>query len=180
MEDINHIIEGCKKQELPYQEKLYTQLYPALYALCKSFFQDPHDVLTALNNGMLRVFKNIKQYDASKGIFFNWAYTIVRHAALTLVRDRNNHLTFELNDKLVEPADSNPFKKLEWKDIYVHLDQLPATTRSVCSLHYLEGFSIDEIADALGIKDGTVKWHLHECRNRLKIIFDNHNLRNIG
>lgn len=145
-------------------------MYPALFALCKTFFDEKHDILTALNNGMLKVFKNIAQYDAAKGTFFNWAYTIVRHAALTIVRDAKTNEDLKYDGDVAPAPGHNPLANAEWKDIYIYLGQLPATTRAVCSLFYLEGFSIKEIATALGMKEGTVKWHLAESRSRLKPI----------
>jgi len=129
---------------------------------------------------MLKVFKHIHEYDPSKGSFFNWAYTSVRNAALTLIRDKKPNLTFELNENMQEAYGPNPFKQLEWKDIYYYLGQLPSNTRYVCNLFYLEGFSIKEIAAAISMKEGTVKWHLNECRNRLKTIFDQHVIKNGG
>ncbi len=171
MEDLTNILQGCKNNCRLSQEKLYRQFYPALFALGKKFFSDNHEILTAINNGMLRVFKNIDQYDASKGEFFNWVYTIVRNAALTLIRDKNTIIYAELQDDITSSSTINPFKKAEWKDIYIYLDKLPGATRAVCSLFYMEGFSIKEIVDALGIKEGTVKWHLNESRNKLKEIF---------
>ncbi len=129
---------------------------------------------------MLRVFKNIEQYDESKGTFFNWVYTIVRNSALTVIRDKKTNLTFELTENVKEKTDNNPFKQLEWKDIYYYLDKLPAKTRCVCSLYYLEGFSMKEISDSIDMKEGAVKWHLSECRCRLKIIFEQHNIKKNG
>jgi RNA polymerase sigma factor (sigma-70 family) len=177
---LDKLIEGCKKNDPQSQEKLYKQFYPAMFALCKCFFSDNHDILTAVNNGMLKVFRNIHQYDPSKGDFFNWAYTTVRNAALTLIRDKKNKLTFELTENNGDAVVNNPFKQLEWKDVYYYLDQLPANTRYVCSLYYLEGFSIKEITGLIDMKEGTVKWHLNECRTKLKVIFEQYNARNIG
>jgi RNA polymerase sigma-70 factor (ECF subfamily) len=121
---------------------------------------------------MLKVFKNIEQYDESKGTLFNWVYTIVRHAAISHFKQQKVNLTYELNDRLKDTWESNPFIHLEWKDIYVYLDQLPKTTRTVCALFYLQGFAINEIASALEIKEGTVKWHLNESRTKLKVLFN--------
>lgn len=122
---------------------------------------------------MLRAFQHIHQFDPAKGPLFNWLYTIVRNAALTQVRNRNENLLVEWKEQLAIPVNENPFKPLEWKDIYVLLEKLPPTTRAVCSLFYLEGFSIREISEAMQMKDGTVKWHLNESRTRLKQIFKN-------
>lgn len=171
MSNINEILEGCRQNNRQSQEKLYRQFYPALFALCKQFFEDDHEALTALNNGMLKVYKNIEQFDSSKGELFNWTYTIVRNAALTLIRDKKQYAVIELKEGVTNIPSDNPFKSLEWKDIYVYLGKLPPVTRAVCSLFYIEGLSIKETASSLSIKEGTVKWHLNECRNKLKRIF---------
>ena len=124
---------------------------------------------------MLKVFANIGQYDASKGEFFSWMYTTVRNAALTMLRDRKTQ-TFdyvEMEEKMGFVSDENPFEQLSGTDIHVYLMQLPLATRRICSLYYMDGFSVKEIAEALAISDGTVKWHLSESRNRLKVIFEN-------
>lgn len=172
-----HILDGCRNNDPQSQEKLYRQFYPAMFALCKCFFSDKHDILTAVNNGMLKVFRNIHRYDPAKGDLFNWAYTTVRNAALTLIRDKKTTLTFELNENNSDAVVNNPFRHLEWKDIYYYLDQLPPNTRYVCSLYYLEGFSIKEITNLIDMKEGTVKWQLNECRTRLKEIFERHTNR---
>lgn len=171
MDELNDIIAGCRQNDRICQEKLYRQFFPPLYALCKKFFDDNHEVLTALNNGMLRVYKNIGQYDSSKGEFFNWVYTIIRNSALTLIRGKKAEPIVELDKDISEIVDYNPFIKADWKDIYKYLDRLPSSTRAVCSLFYMEGFSIKEISSSLQMKDGTVKWHLNESRNKLKEIF---------
>jgi RNA polymerase sigma-70 factor (ECF subfamily) len=172
LENIASIIEGCKKQDRLSQEKLYRQFYPALFALCKTFFEDNHDVLTALNNGMLKVFKHIEQYDEKKGAFFNWVYTIIRNAALTQIRNKKSgkEAYTMLTESELDTASYNPFKEKTWDDIYLFLAKLPSTTRAVCSLFYLEGFAIKEISASLEMKEGTVKWHLNESRSRLKVI----------
>ena len=120
---------------------------------------------------MLRVYKNIEQFDHTKGTFFNWVYTIVRNASLTLVRDKKTVASMELfTDDLQDTAGYNPFLEKEWHDIFSFLAKLPPTTRAVCSLYYMEGFSIKEMSIALDMKEGTVKWHLNESRKQLKII----------
>ncbi len=146
--------------------------YPALFALCKKFFADDHQALEALNDGMLKVYKNIGAYNSTKGLFFNWLYTIVRNTALDKLKLQLHKEPAELTENLTDGG--NPLNGLEWKDIYKLLDVLPPATRPVCSLFYLEGFSIKEIGDRLGISVGTVKWHLNETRKKLKPVFKNY------
>lgn len=120
---------------------------------------------------MLRVFKNIEQYDAGKGAFFNWVYTVVRNAALTQVRNNGNNPSLVFTGEVPVTASFNPFEEKEWDTVYNMLHKLPATTRAVCILYYMDGYPIKEIAGELEMKEGTVKWHLNEGRTRLKNIF---------
>lgn len=166
---------GCKRRERQYQEKLYRQFYPVLFALCQNFFEDKHDIVTAINNGMLKVFANIDRYDPDKGEFFSWMYTTVRNAALTMLRDRKTQAFnyVEIEDRMGFLSRDDPFEALSASDIHICLMQLPVATRRICSLFYMDGFAIKEIAEALTISEGTVKWHLSESRRRLQTILKN-------
>jgi RNA polymerase sigma-70 factor (ECF subfamily) len=50
------------------------------------------------------------------------------------------------------------------------LRELPRQQRAVVVLHYLEGFSVSEVAAQLGVSDGTVKTHLSRARTRLAAV----------
>ena len=168
MEDLDEIIEGCKRKESVYQEKLYRHFYPALYTLCKTFFSNDHDVITALNNGMLRVFANIDKYDAAKGNFYSWLHAVVRNTALTYLRDLKQFRTIELTEEL-ENISEKSLTNLKWEELFKVLSCLPTDTRAVVVLFYVEAFSIKEISGMLQMKEGTVKWHLSEGRKKLKL-----------
>jgi RNA polymerase sigma-70 factor (ECF subfamily) len=51
------------------------------------------------------------------------------------------------------------------------IGQLEDPSRNVLLLRFVEGFSIDEVAEALALPVGTVKSHIHRSRSRLKQIF---------
>lgn len=88
-DNLNILLKGCIRYDRLSQEKLYQQVYPDLFALCHKFFDDEHDILTALNNGMMSVFNNIEKYDTRKGDLYGWIYSIVRNAAISVVRIKN-------------------------------------------------------------------------------------------
>jgi RNA polymerase sigma-70 factor (ECF subfamily) len=174
LEDHQQLIQGCAANDRLSQEKLYKKFYPPLMFLCKRFFRDDHEALEVLNDGMLKVYKNIRHYDSAKGTLFNWAYTIVRNTAL----DRLKLVKFpqyrELNGISKTHPEHNPLESLEWKDIFSLLDELPPATRAICVLFYLEGFSVMDISERLGLSAGTVKWHLSESRQRLRPVLKKH------
>lgn len=127
--------------------------------------------MEALNDGMLQVFTQLHKYDATKGALFNWAYTVVRNTALDKIRKQKWPAFNEITEN-IDVGDPGMIQQLESKDIYILLDHLPPATRTVCTLFYLEGFSIKEIGDKLSLREGTVKWHLSETRTRMKPILE--------
>ena len=48
------------------------------------------------------------------------------------------------------------------------LDAFAPEQRALLSLRYLEGFELDELADVLGVPEGTVKSRLHSARASLR------------
>lgn len=139
-----------------------------MFSLCKKFFKDPHQIQTNVNNGMLRVFKNIDQYNSSKGDFFNWMYTVVRNGCLTSLRE-NGRKNYEIAmEDIPESTDAPEDELIQYESIIDKITLLPQATKVIFLLFYVEGFSIKEIVEELGVSDGTVKWHLNQGRNRLK------------
>ena len=49
------------------------------------------------------------------------------------------------------------------------LDAMPEKHRLPLVLFYLEGFSTEEVARALGIPTGTAKYRLHQARKALRL-----------
>lgn len=167
MEDIQELIRQCVANDRLGQEKLYKKFYPALFLLCRKFFPEQADALEVLNDGMLKVFKNIALFKEDKGQFFNWVYTIVRNTALDRLKNAKWTEHTGVDDLNISNND-NPLSAMESGDIYKLLDVLPPATRAICILFYLEGFSINEISTRLQLSQGTVKWHLSETRSKLK------------
>jgi RNA polymerase sigma-70 factor (ECF subfamily) len=171
LDDIDQIIQDCRDNKRLGQEKLYRKFYPVLFLLCRRFFANETDALEALQDGMLKVYKNIRLFNPLKGSLLTWIYIIVRNAAIDKYKTKKSWQVIELLDEFQADDHENPLKKLEWKDVYKFLDLLAPATRVVCTLHYLEGYSVMEISGKIGIKSGTVKWHLSETRKKLKPYF---------
>jgi len=52
------------------------------------------------------------------------------------------------------------------------LNQLPLPHRSVLLLHFIEDFSLDEIATVTGVALGTVKSRLHYAKKALRKLIE--------
>ena len=82
-------------------------------------------------------------------------------------------------DQLSEPpADNSPgpdellIRQEQETEFMFLLNQLPAPQRSVLLLHYLEDFSLEEIAEVTASSLGTVKSRLHYARKALRKLMD--------
>ncbi len=50
--------------------------------------------------------------------------------------------------------------------------RLPERQRVAMALYYLEGLSVDQVADQMSLSQGAVKYHLHEGRERLRPLLE--------
>ena len=74
-------------------------------------------------------------------------------------------------DHIEEPGiDNEAISKMSGDELLRLIRQLPVTTRLVFNLYGIDGFSHREIADMLGISEGTSRWHLSDARRQLKLI----------
>ena len=65
----------------------------------------------------------------------------------------------------------------KWQHLQKAIDALPPNHRSVVVLHYLEGLSLESIAEVLEIPEGTVKSRLYYARKKLRQALQEHERR---
>jgi len=95
----------------------------------------------------------------------------VRRVALNLARSRWRRLRSETMAKLRVTSHvevSNPLPDSEVEVFWTEVRRLPSRQAQAVALHYLEERSVAEIADVLGVAEGTVKALLHQGRERLR------------
>ena len=108
--------------------------------------------------------------------FYPWLYTIalnhIRSAAAGSSRRRSRH-TIEFSDTNSSHATSlqQPEQELLAREseriVRAAIDRLPQRYRDVFVLRQLEGIAVKEVAEILGIPEGTVKTNLHRARKEL-------------
>ena len=57
---------------------------------------------------------------------------------------------------------------LYYDQLLALIQSLPSSTRNVFNMYVLDGYPHKEIAEILGISEGTSKWHLSEGRRLLR------------
>jgi RNA polymerase sigma-70 factor (ECF subfamily) len=106
--------------------------------------------------------RRVRRYDDPVG----W----IRRVAINKLRDehrRQGRKERAMERIAVEQREAT----MQWSDgvdIGALLGGLPKQQRLAIAFFYVDGLSVAEVADTLGISEGAVKFHLHQGRERLR------------
>lgn len=168
-QEIQNILEGCKRDDRKAQEQLYRNYYRAMVTLCLRYTKNETDALEVLNTGFYKVYKNIHKYDAAKASLYTWIRTIIINSCLDFIRSKQ---TLSGAGELEQAAHIHVppavIGKMSAREILTLVRQLPPATQAVFNLYVIEGYSHTEIATIANISEGTSKWHLSEARKKLQ------------
>jgi RNA polymerase sigma factor (sigma-70 family) len=165
---VDQLIEGCKKGRRDSQQKLYRHFYGFAMGKCLRFSGNRYEADEILNDGFLKVFRNIQKYDA-KWPFHTWLSRIMTNTAIDHYRAELRHShTQELTIAEDITAEADAYHQINYKDLLVMVQRLPVSYRTVFNLFAIDGYSHEEIADLLGISVGTSKSNLFKARQKLQ------------
>ena len=171
-DDIQILIGGCLKNDRKAQEHLYKRFYQAMMTLCVRYTKDRSDALEVLNDGFLKIFKRIGQYDAARASLYTWMRRIIINTAIDFLRKQQAYHDMDvlLGEEEEPGIENEAVQKMSGDELLKMIRQLPPTAGMVFNLYVVDGFNHREIAAMLGISEGTCRWHLSEARRQLKII----------
>lgn len=172
-------MEGCLRNDRYYQELLYRKYFQNMMRMGMRYANDKEQAMDIVNNGFMRVFKKIEYY-SFKGSLEGWIRKLVYHSMADYFRKKNKQIRFlELEDR-DDPVEQEALSNLYVEDIISLVEHLPPATQQVFKLYAIEGYKHHEIADKLGISDGTSKWHLSSARKKLKELIKTNYLKTRG
>jgi len=137
--------------------------------VCLRYAKSKEEAEETLQNGFIRVFKFIEQFNHA-GSLEGWIRKIMVNCALQKLRD-NLHLKLvvSLETRGCDLSyDSDITKQLDGKDLLRLVQTLPPAYRAVFNLFVFEGLKHREIAELLHISEGTSKSNLSDARNILR------------
>ena len=164
------LIAACLRGEPRAQRQLYNQFAGLMLTVCRRYLKRPEDAEEALLLGFAKVFRALPTF-RQEGSFEGWMRRIMVNEALGELR-RREPLTRSLEDfaqpenLAATPATADT--QLQAEELLALLQTLPAGYRTVFNLYALEGYSHPEIAELLGITEGTSKSQLSKARALLQ------------
>lgn len=162
------LIQGCIDGDRQMQELLYKKYASKMYGVCIRYVGNGEDANDILQEGFIKVFKNLEKF-RREGSFEGWVRRIFVNTAIEQFRKKiKTYNVDEVQENTIEDKELTALDLLATKDIIKIVDELSPGYKTVFNLHVIEGFSHKEIADMLGITEGTSKSQLARAKGVLK------------
>lgn len=168
MED-SELIAGARRGDRVAAHRLYERHAPRVYRLLYRSVGDEDLAREYTQDTFVRVFQRLDQYRGDAA-FTTWLHSVAMSMLFTGLRRvrrlRNRERELVMAEGQAAPEGSgDPHLRDRLK---LELERLPARLRIPVIMHDIEGFTHREIAEALGIPEGTSKARLSEGRARLR------------
>ena len=169
------LVDRCRKGDLGAFEELYRQHAGRLYSVACRMVGNPSDAEDLLQEIFLSAHRKLDSFRGDSALG-TWLYRLATNLCLDHLRSRaarTSQLTGTLDD---EPGLADAGSRtladsaLTRMDLERALAQLPDGCRAAFVLHDIEGLEHREVADALGIAEGTSKSQVHKARLRLRAL----------
>ncbi len=169
MENLEQLIEACKAGVRHAQNRLYGEFAPRLYVVCQRYADSKAEADDILQEGFIRIFTHLDQY-RHEGSFEGWMRRIVVNSALQrfAARKRMAPVVSLPAEEIPVSEDNTATAVLGQKELMALVQKLPPAYRMVFNLYVFEGMKHREIAEALGISEGTSKSNLSDARTFLQ------------
>lgn len=165
---IRTLIEGCLKNKLDFQHRLYKHFYGYAMSICMRYAGNRYDAADILNDGFMKVFTRLDQYKDDRP-FQLWLRRIMMNTAIDYYRANLKHrYTLDIDEANSVGVSDDVYKKMNYEDLLKIVQNLSPSYRTVFNLFAIDGYSHEEIATMLGISVGASKSNLFKARKKLQ------------
>jgi len=168
----------------PFEKAVLPHLNAA-YNLARWLTRNDHDAEDVVQDAYLRALRFFGGFRGDDGRA--WLLAIVRNTCYDFLRShRPQELTEAFDEEVHTTVDDSQspevvlLRRADQAVVRRALEMLPLPLREVIILRELEGLSYKEIADAAGIKIGTVMSRLARARARLQQLLGSDPARELG
>jgi len=171
------ILQGCIKGDRSSQEQLYHRYAKKMFSVCLGYASNVEDANDLLQEGFIKVFQNIHKCKGS-GSLEGWIRKVIINNTIDHYRSsagKNHFIEFteihlNTNSWLIG---NEAYRTLDNEDFLMITRCLPDGYRLVMNLHFVEGYTHEEVAERLGISPGTSKSQLAKAKRYLRKTLDN-------
>src|SRR5580698_3766235 len=150
------ILQGCLKNHAAAQKELYNRYSPKMLSVCYRFAKNREDAEDMLQEGFIRIFSQIHQFQ-HKGALEGWIRKIIVHTCINMLKKNkkfNENVDIQHAQHLIIREEAVP-AIIQAKQVIECIRMLPLGYRTVLNLFAIEGYNHKEIAEMLDIEEST-------------------------
>lgn len=139
-----------------------------MFGVCYRYVCDREIAQDLLHDGFITVFAKIGTF-RGEGSFEGWMRRVFVTTALGYLRKRDVFRMYDREDVLLQfgSHDASAVETMEAEELVACIARLPQGYRTVLNLFAVEGYSHREIAEMLGISEGTSRSQYLRAKNHL-------------
>ena|ERR1035437_3271158 len=175
-EELHLLVEECKHKSNTAFEKLYTAYAPKMKGVAYRYVADFAKSEDVLHDAFIKVYEKIPELRDSS-VFEGWLRRIVVNQALDTLKSEKKFkeaiAESEQNFSNSEPEgfedkDDSGYGNVSTKQLMDALESLPDGYKTIFNMYVIDGFRHKEIAEKLGVSEGTSKSQLAKAKTYLK------------
>lgn len=167
--DVSLLVKETKHGSASAQKCLFDLYADKMMLVCCRYLKSREDAEEILLDGFYKFFKNITAFSyQGDAALFVWLKKIMINECLMLLRKKNVFTIVTESAAEEIPLQEEALNNLSAKEIFDLIIQLPVGYRTVFNLYVVEGMDHSEIAELLGIAEGTSKSQLSKAKSLLQ------------
>ena len=165
LEQPERLIQACINEDRYSQSSLYEQFAPKMFGVCMRYSKNREEAEEIMQEGFVQVFKSLHNFKYA-GSFEGWIRKIMVYCAVKHYRSKPKmHSVVAIeNSQAEEMGNEDILARLHKKELLKMVQALPPSYRLIFNLYVFEGMKHREIAEQLGISEGTSKSNFFDAK----------------
>ncbi len=161
------LIDGCRKGDRGFQQALYERFCRKMMVVCLRYSKTTAEAEDILQEGFVKVFHALKDFRQESKLG-TWITRIMVNTALNSQRKKLYLYPMVDVEKIDVPENEASISGIHFTQLLEMIQELPHGCQVVFNLFAIEGYNHREIADLLGISEGTSKSQYARARSLLQ------------
>ena len=167
------LINRAKLGDIQAFEAIVERYYPRCMRFARGMLRNPADVDDVVQETFVRLYRALPRYEERQR-FDSWIFRILGNCCRTANTVQQRRDVQDVTDEhalaqLPSPHRPDAPFDSEWGDeVRKALEEVPEYNREVFLLHYVEGFSYDEIERITGVRQSALKMRVKRAADLLR------------
>jgi RNA polymerase sigma factor (sigma-70 family) len=169
----SELVKACIAGRADAQKELYDRYKAKMFAMCLRYAGTRVQAQDMLQDGFVQVYHDLHQF-RHEGSFEGWVRRVILHTIYRELRKQPHVLPYnQEEDAVYEHLESDDeFRQRTARELIAMMQNLAPGFRTVLNMYIFEGYNHKEIAQILGISEGTSKSQYMRAKASLRELYE--------